>query len=479
MRLLAERGYCVRAMARHPGDLETKSPDGVEIRRGDVLDRKSVHAALSGVSVAFYLVHAMGASGDFEETDRISAANFAAAALDAGVRRIIYLSGLGEGDRLSPHLRSRQEVGAILRGSGVPTIELRASVILGSGSLSYELIRSLVEKLPVMITPRWVHVRTQPIAVEDVLEYLVESIDIPVDGSRILEIGGADRVSYKDLMGEYARQRGLRRLMIPVPWLTPRLSSLWLRLVTPVYAHVGRQLIDGLRNATVVRTPPTDGLFEVRPRGVREALRRAIEKEDEHIARTRWSDARSAYRQSAGSGAGAGYAARLVDTRKRWVGATPCRAFAPIRRIGGDTGWYYATWTWKVRGFVDVLLGGAGLRRGRRDPDRLAVGEPVDFWRVEAVEPDRLLRLRAEMRVPGRAWLQFEVTPVADGAVITQTAIFDPMGLFGLAYWYALYPLHSLVFSGMLRGIADSAARSGNRGPSLRQDSPVVRDVGA
>jgi uncharacterized protein YbjT (DUF2867 family) len=452
-------------MARRPEDLSGRLPAEAEVVRGDVLEPATLTDALRGISVAFYLIHSMGARGDFEHNDRLAARNFAQAAELAGVRRIVYLSGLGEGPGLSPHLRSRQEVGRILRASAVPTLELRASVIIGSGSLSYELIRSLVERLPVMVTPRWVRVTTQPIAIEDVIGYLVESIDVPLEGSHVIEIGGADQMSYGDLMQEYARQRGLRRYMIPVPVLTPRLSSLWLRLVTPVYAHVGRELVDGLKNPTVVRQAAPEA-FRVRPRGTAEAIRRALDNEDERIARTRWSDSRSVQRPSRGWG-GARFGTRLVDSRRRTVAVTPSQAFAPIRRIGGPTGWYYATWLWKLRGLLDVIAGGVGLRRGRRDPEHVHVGEPLDFWRVEAYEPDRVLRLRAEMKVPGRAWLQFEVTPEHDGTMITQTAVFDPVGLFGLVYWYALYPMHRLVFDGMLRNIARVAVA----GPTAQQST--------
>jgi uncharacterized protein YbjT (DUF2867 family) len=449
---LREAGHAVRAMARRPEELASRIEGDVPVMRGDVFEPETLQQAMDGVSVAFYLIHSMGADEDFEERDRVAASNFAAAAERAGVRRIVYLGGLGTGPDLSPHLRSRQEVGRILRESPVDTIELRASVIIGSGSLSHELIRSLVERLPVMITPRWVRVPTQPIAVEDVIDYLVAAVDLGGTGSRVFEIGGEDRVSYGDLMREYARQRGLRRLMIEVPVLTPRLSSLWLGLVTPVYAHVGRKLIDGLRNPTVVEDTAALSAFSIRPRGVGDAIARALQNEDARIARTRWSDTRSVQKPAKGWG-GRRFGARIVDSRARRVDLSPSRAFAPIRRIGGETGWHYGDWLWRLRGFLDLLVGGAGLRRGRRDPELVRPGDTLDFWRVEAFEPDRLLRLRAEMRLPGRAWLQFEVSPEGDGSEVRQTAIFDPLGLAGLAYWYALYPLHHLVFEGMLRGI--------------------------
>jgi hypothetical protein len=379
------------------------------------------------------------------------------------VRRLIYLGGLGSGTALSPHLASRQEVGRILADSGVPTLEFRASIVIGSGSLSFEMIRALVERLPIMITPRWVRTRTQPIAIEDLIAYLLAGLDLDLPESRVFEIGGGDVVSYEELMREYAQQRGLRRLIVPVPVLSPTLSSRWLGLVTPLYARVGRKLIDSLRNPTVVTDDSARRVFAVQPRGFREAIARALANEDREVAETRWSDALSA----AGlprSWAGVRFASRLVDSRTIRVDAPPPVAFEPIERLGGTTGWYAADALWRLRGFLDLLAGGVGLRRGRRDPRHLAVGDAVDFWRVEAIEPGRLLRLAAEMRLPGRAWLVFEVTPDGPGAMIRQTALFDPAGLAGLAYWYALYPLHALVFGGMLRGIARRVRTA--RGPS-------------
>jgi len=346
----------------------------------------------------------------------------------------------------------------MFRESGIETIEFRSSVVIGSGSLSYELIRSLVEKLPVMITPRWVSVPTQPIAVEDVIDYLIQAVDSHHQGSRVFEIGGEDRMSYGELMQEYARQRGLKRLMIRVPVLTPRLSSLWLGLVTPVYAHIGSKLIDSLKNPTVVEDKSARSVFQIRPRGVSEALARAASNEDQRIAQTRWSDTRSVQRPAKGRG-GRRLGSRFVDSRAHWVPTRAADAFVPIKRIGGETGWYYGEWLWKLCGLIDLAVGGVGLRRGRRDPEQLRLGDALDFWRVEAFEPDHLLRLRAEMKVPGRAWLQFEVVPSGRGSEVRQTAIFDPRGLFGLAYWYGLYPLHHLMFVGMLRGITGGKGR--------------------
>jgi len=458
--LLVEDGWRVRCLARKPDHLSSRVPAGVEVTMGDLLDAESLPGAMDGVKSAFYLVHSMGATGDFEEQDRLAAENFGAAAKAAGVGRIIYLGGLGEDDpALSPHLRSRHQVGERLRASGVPVIEFRASIIIGSGSLSFEMIRALVERLPVMVTPRWVRVTAQPIAIDDVLAYLRAALALGLAGSLTFEIGGPAQVSYGDLMREYARQRGLRRVMIPVPLLTPRLSSLWLGLVTPLYARVGRKLIGSIRHPTVVRDNAALRQFSIRPVGVREAMARALRNEDSAFARTRWSDA-----LSAGVGpqqwGGKRFGNRLVDSRATRVASPPAKVFAAVERLGGNTGWYRANWLWTLRGWLDLLVGGVGMRRGRREPDHLATGDTVDCWRVEAVERGRRLRLFAEMKLPGRAWLDFEVQTNGDGARLVQTAMFDPMGLWGLAYWYGVWPLHQLVFAGMLRGIARSAEKT-------------------
>ena len=454
---LENRGHSVRCMARRPEHLNSRVAPETEIVRGDCLDPQSLNPALEGVDTAYYLVHSMGSDSDFEVEDRIAAENFGRAAHAAGVRRIVYLGGLGSVEEdLSAHLRSRQETGEVLKASGVETIEFRASIIIGSGSLSFEMIRALVERLPVMICPQWVATPAQPIAIEDVIDYLVSALELPHAGSRVFEIGGPDRVSYGDIMNEYAGQRHLKRVLRPVPVLTPRLSSLWLGLVTPVYSRVGRKLIDSLRYPTVVNDTSATEMFSIRPRGLREAIRRALENEDRELAETRWSDALSASTQPR-SWAGVQFGTRLVDSRVAHVDCSTAAAFTPIRRIGGSNGWYYANWLWTVRGLIDLAFRGVGMRRGRRDPDELAAGDVVDWWRVEKCEPDRRLSLSAEMKLPGRAWLEFEVEEDEGGALIRQTAVFDPVGLAGRAYWYAVFPLHAVVFRGMLAGIAAEA----------------------
>ena len=455
---LVSRGYRVRCLARNPAHLLQRVPSGVEVVAGDVTDRASLDAVFAGTDAAYYLVHSMGDASGFEDREREGATNFAAAAKAAGVQRVIYVGGLGD-DRvdLSPHLRSRQEVGRILRESGVPTLELRASIVIGSGSLSFEMIRALTEHLPVMITPRWVSVLAQPIAVGDLLAYLLEALVVPLDGSLVVEIGGADQWSYLALMQEYARQRGLRRLMIRVPLLTPHLSSLWLGLVTPLYARIGRKLIESIRYPTVVTTDIARRLFSVRPVGAAEAIRAALDNEDREYAETRWSDAVSAAGQLAGT-ASQPVGRRLIDRREMEVPASPARCFAVIANLGGRNGWPVYEWLWRLRGFIDLLIGGVGMRRGRPEGRMLRAGDPLDFWRVETCEPNERLRLAAEMKLPGRAWLEFAVVPIVGGSLIRQTAVFDPIGLAGLFYWYALAPAHAVVFRGMLKAIARGAA---------------------
>ncbi len=456
LRALEERGEQVRCLSRRPDLLRGRVGPGTEVVGGDLLQPDSISPALAGVDTVYYLIHSMSSGRPFDEADRAAARAFAGAAREARVRKVVYLGGLGRGPGLSQHLASRQEVGEILRASGVPTIELRASIVIGSGSASFEMVRALVEKLPVMVTPRWVRVQAQPIAVEDVIEYLLATLDRDPVGGELYEIGGADQVTYLELMKEYGRQRGLRRLMIPVPVLTPRLSSLWLWLVTPVYAGVGRKLVDSLRNETVVHDNAALEVFPVRPRGARDAIARALAHEDREIAETRFSD--EAFPEGPSYG-GVRRGSRLLDARTSVVPYPPAVAFAPIQRIGGETGWYKGALLWRLRGLLDVLVGGPGLRRGRRDPVGLRVGDTIDFWRVEAFEPNHLLGLYAEMKVPGRAWLQFEVSETDGGSIVTQTAIFDPAGLFGLVYWYALWPFHGYIFGGMLRNLGRAMAK--------------------
>ena len=474
LQMLEQHGYRVRCMARRPENLVPRVGPSTQVVKGDVLDLVSLQSALKGVSVAYYLVHSMSSEGSFEENDRKAAHNFGKIAKAAGVERIIYLGGLGnDDDDLSPHLRSRQEVGKILRQSGVPLLEFRASIVIGSGSLSFQLIRSLVERLPIMITPKWVQVSAQPIAIEDLIEYLEAALFVPDSGCRVYEIGGADQVSYADIMRIYGSCRNIVVRMIPVPFLSPHISSLWLGLITPLYARIGRKLIQSIVHPTVVCDESALKVFNIQPMGVDDAIRRAIDNEDKEFAETRWSDSLS----SSGkifSWFGVSFGSRLVDSRTIKVNMPPKFIFKPIQRIGGNTGWYAWNWLWQLRGFLDLLVGGVGMRRGRAHFEILRVGDTVDFWRVEEHDPNHFLRLAAEMKLPGRAWLEFEVVGDDFSSTIRQTAIFDPVGLLGLIYWYALYPLHQLVFAGMLRGIADKALSSNT---NLQKMSPLKSDT--
>lgn len=465
LREMEKKSWLVRCLARRPEFLKVRVAPTTEVTKGDCLDPVSLAPIMAGVDTAYYLIHSMGSPGQFEEEDRRAAQNFVDAAREAGVRRIVYLGGLGNQDQaLSAHLRSRHEVADVLRSSGIPTIEFRASIVIGSGSLSFEMIRALVQRLPVMICPRWVEVKAQPIAVEDVVAYLMAALELPVDRGAVFEIGGADQVSYGEIMQEYARQCGLRRWMIPVPVLTPRLSSLWLALVTPIYARIGRKLVDSMRNPTLAHDPSALTVFGIKPKGLKAAIERALKHEDQEFALTSWFDALSSSGRPASWG-GVQFGTRLVDSRSVQVSVPPAIAFAPVRRIGGSNGWYFANLLWRLRGSLDLLVGGVGLRRGRRDPHTLMPGDALDFWRVETFEPDQRLGLVAEMKVPGRAWLQFEVKPDSRGSVIRQTAIFDPAGLAGLLYWYVLFPIHRWIFGGMLREIAAAAEGEANQDP--------------
>ena len=459
LRSLEDQGYRVRCLARRPEILKPKVGPSTEVVAGDVLDRASLDSAFRGVDVAYYMVHSMSSTGSFEETDRQAARNFSEAAKAAGVKGLIYLGGLGSDDEeLSAHLRSRHEVGDILRQSGLPVCEFRAAAVIGSGSASFELIRALVERLPVMLTPRWCKGKTQPIAIDDLLDYLVEALRIPIPKYRIYEVGGVDQVSYADMMRAYGRQRGLKPLILPVPVLTPWLSALWLGLITPLYARIGRAIIESIVHVTVVRDNAALTTFSVRPMGIDAAIHRALAHEETHFAATRWSDALSSSGKLQSWG-GVRFGTRLVDSRTLTVDAPPEVAFKCIERIGGDNGWYAWNWLWRVRGFIDLLEGGVGLRRGRPSATTLHVGDTVDSFRVEAIEPNRRLRLKSEMHLYGRAWLEFEVTGTGSSTTIRQTAIFDPVGLIGQVYWYSLYLPHELVFRGMLRGIAQAVLR--------------------
>ncbi|WAU81634.1 SDR family oxidoreductase [Streptomyces sp. Qhu-G9] len=469
---LLDAGHRVRCLARSPGALRDHPWAGdAEVVRGDVTDAESVAEAMRGVDVAYYLVHALGTGKGFEETDRRAARIFGEQARAAGVRRIVYLGGLTPAgvpdEELSPHLRSRAEVGRILLDSGVPTSVLRAAVIIGSGSASFEMLRYLTERLPVMVTPSWVHTRIQPVAVRDVLRTLVGSARMPDDVSRAFDIGGPEILTYRQMMVRYAAVAGLpRRLILPVPVFTPTLSSYWVGLVTPVPRSIARPLTESLRHEVVCHehdiaryVPDPPG----RPIGFEESVRLALQRVRDARVTTRWSSASVPGAPSDPLPTDPDWAggSLYTDRRELTVDATPEALWRVIEGIGGENGWYSFPLAWAVRGRLDRLVGGVGLRRGRRDAARLRVGDSLDFWRVEEIEPGRLLRLRAEMRLPGLAWLEMSTDTDADGRVrYRQRALFHPHGLLGHAYWWSVSPFHAVVFGGMARNIARTAAKA-------------------
>jgi len=473
-RLLA-RGERVRCLARDRRKLAGRPWAGhpaVEIVEGDAAAPADLERALAGCGVAYYLIHSMIAAGPaYAAHDRELAHRFAAAAAAAGVERIVYLGGLGEtGDDLSEHLSSRREVEAALASTPVPVTVLRAAMIIGSGSASFEMMRYLVERLPVMVTPRWVTTECQPIAVGDVLRYLVACLDVPATTGRTLEIGGADVVTYRELMQAAAAALGLRRrLIVTLPVLTPRLSSLWIHLVTPLSHRIARPLAEGLRNRVVCRDDEAARLMPGPRLDARAAIARALAATRDHRVDTSWSDAGAI----AGDPEWAG-GKLFRDRRSTAVAADATACFRALCRLGGDHGWYSANLLWRLRGALDRLVGGPGLRRGRRDPEALRHGDALDFWRVVAIEPDRLLRLRAEMKLPGTAWLELEIRPGAGGtSTVVQTATFAPRGLAGLLYWYAVLPLHGIVFAGLLAGIRRAAEGGAGARPGA---APPPRD---
>jgi uncharacterized protein YbjT (DUF2867 family) len=458
---LLEEGHDVVCLARNPDKLAARPwHDRVEVRRADVLDRPSLDSALAGCDIAYYLVHSMGSSNDFEDADRTAARYFAAAAEDAGLERIVYLGGLGsERDELSAHLASRHEVGRMLASGATPVTELRAAVIIGSGSVSFEMLRYLTEVLPMMVTPSWVGTRCQPIAIRDVLSYLV-AVLVDDDQSHIYEIGGPDVLTYAEMMQAYAEVAGLpRRLLIPVPVLTPRLSSLWIGLVTPLPSGVARPLVDSLRNEVVVRNEESGRRFDVDPIPFRTAVKLALARSTELDVATRWSDAStSPARPFAGDPDWAG-GTLFVDRQTVTTPADSDDIYWAFARIGGSVGYYVHDWAWRLRGLLDILVGGVGLRRGRRHPELVALHDTIDFWRVAAVDPGRRLQLSAEMKVPGDAWLEWSIDEAGDDRTLVQTAYFRPRGLFGRLYWYAMLPFHVFIFRQMAERIGQAAER--------------------
>jgi len=480
---LLERGYTVRCFVRDARRLRAQPwGDRVEMAVGDALDYDTLVPAMEGVDAAYYLIHSLGSDDDFAERDRQLAANFRRAAEAEDVGRILYLGGMRpKGEHQSKHLRSRMETGDVLRDGSVPVTEFRAAQVVGSGSLSFELVRYLTERVPLMICPKWVHTPTQPIAVRDVLQYLMDALEVPESSGEIIEIGGSDVLTYREMFETYAKVRGLDRTIINVPFLTPRLSSHWVGLVTPVPNHIARPLIEGLDNEVVVDNPEkARRLFpEVDPIGFEAAVRLAVRRVESSEIPTVWNSAVSSATDAHGEVVSSLDTTEGLyrETRNVVAHADPETAFRTIQQLGGDTGWLYADVLWRLRGWIDQVIGGVGFRQGRRSDTDLRVGDAVDFWRVETIENEgdtRLLRLRSEMKLPGRSWLQFEVTPADEesSCTITQTVFFEPKGLGGTLYWNLIALPHRLLFSGMLDALrrrietASPPARVTDRDPT-------------
>lgn len=455
---LIEEGHHVRCLVRNPAKLAAAPwHDDVEIVAGRI--EGPLDDAMDGIDVAVYLVHGIGDGRHWAAKESRDAEHFRLSAEHAGVGRIIYLGGMGADSRsLSEHLASRHDVGRILASGPIPVTELRAAVIIGSGSASFEMLRYLVEVLPVMVTPKWVTTKSQPIAISDVINYLIKVIGSPTPLTGVFEIGGPDVVSYAQMMEIYAQEAGLtKRRLIPVPFLTPRLSSHWVGLVTPVPASLARPLVDSLVNEVVVRDNRTVDLLGPPERSLREAIRLALGRTTRREVPTSFSDADlQPFRAYATDPEWAG-GTELCDERHRDTRASAHDVFAAVCGVGGEKGWYSGEWLWRLRGLFDQISGGPGLRRGRRHPSQLRVGDFVDFWRVDEVVPDEFVRLHAEMRLPGEAWLEWRITTGPRGTRLTQLARFKPRGLLGRVYWYSVAPFHGLVFPGLLRGIVADA----------------------
>ncbi len=454
---LLAAGHEVVCLARTPSKLADRPwTDNVEVVSCDVTIAEQVNAALEGCDAAYYLVHSMGDPADFAQVDRLAAENFRSAAARSGLQRIIYLGGLGSGSDLSKHLSSRQEVGDVLADGPTPVTELRAAVVIGSGSVSFEMLRYLTEVLPVMVTPRWVETKCQPIAIRDVLAALVASLD-DSPGSHVHEIGGPDVVSYKEMMRCYARVAGLpRRLILPVPVLTPRLSSLWIGLVTPLPVGVARPLVDSLRNEVTVAGDPIPKRFGIDPIPLDDAIRRALSSDVTLDIPSRWSDASTSPAQVFAWDPDWAGGTLFMDRKEVRSKAPATDLYWAFARIGGSVGYYTQNWAWRVRGVIDILVGGVGLRRGRRHPEEVRLHDTVDFWRVADVQPNEHLQLSAEMKLPGDAWLEWRIEDEGSERQLVQTAYFRPRGLLGRLYWYSLLPAHRLIFGRMVARIAQA-----------------------
>ncbi len=454
-KLLTDETVRLRLFVRNAQKVQDIPKNRIELFEGNVLEKDSIQKALIGIDAAYYLIHSMGASADFERLDRASAQNFLDACIQNKVKRIIYLGGLGEKDTASKHLRSRLETGELLssRPDQIQTVWFRAGVIIGSGSASFEIIRHLVQKLPVMITPKWVRTRTQPIAVTDVLEYLYQAKDLGVEENLIVDIG-SEQMRFKDVLLQAASVMGLKRTIIPVPVLSTWLSSYWLMLMTPVPFPIARALIQGLKSETIVKNENAGKFFpQIHPLSYRKSVLKALQEIERDQVISRWCDS-SAQRTCDIRGqdnlGSAIFRERLVyDTSD----ISTDKVFAAIESIGGVNGWFNYDWLWRLRGFMDIILAGPGLSRGRRDPQKLRIGDGLDFWKVVDLKPNQRLLLVNQMKVPGKAWLEFSL----EGTKLIQTAYYYPKGLWGRIYWYLTKPLHRIVFPDIAKGIIKRA----------------------
>ena len=461
MKLAKNNNYIVKCLARKPKNIQKRFENfNAKIIQGDLLDKKSIINIFKDIDIAYYLVHSLSEKSDFHKYEIKCAENFIKEASKSKIKKIIYLGGLGinKEKKLSKHLESRHEVGEILRSSNIPCIEFQASIIIGDGGISYEIMKSLVERLPAMITPKWVSSLSQPIWIEDVLSYLTTSISNKYNYTQVVQIGGPDIISYKKLMQIYSKIIGVKRLMISVPVLTPRLSSLWLGLVTPVYARVGRKLIDSLTTDSIVSNHLPSMQYPIKPINVEKSIILSLNNNTESI-KSRWNDSISSAIPYSPMSKTIKYKYKYTDVREKYIQVDMKKAFEPILLIGGKNGWYFANTLWKIRGWIDLLIGGVGLRRERRNNKSFTIGDTLDWWRVCDSIPNQMVKLESEMKLPGKAFLKFELFSKDNGILIKQTASFFTNKIAGILYWKILFPIHVIVFKGMISSIAKKAIK--------------------
>jgi len=458
---LLEAGYSVRCMVRDAQRLQGYGwVSDVEVLEGDALDPSSMNPIFRGVTTAYYFIHGLQGGKNSVERDLLAARNFVSAAETAGLQRIIYLGELIDPDScLFPYLQSRYETGRIFQQGGIPITEFRAGIVVGAGSVLFEMIRYLTERQLILLCPRWFFSLAQPISIRDILDYLVQSLNTPESVGKVIDIGGASQITYADMLQGYAEERGLKRFLVPTPIYAPKLSAYWVHMVTPIHWRVVLPLIQGLHSDILVHDNQAKVLFPtIQPLEYGTAVREALGNLSNEIVETSWDNALVISQGDIKPVKLTSSEGMLIEQRTQKVDLPAKDVFSSYAGLGGERGWLYLEWSWRIRGWMDKLIGGVGLRRGRRHPDEIRVGEALDFWRVEAITPDRMIRLRAEMKVPGSAWLEFQSIPQAEGGTfLIQTAYFAPRGISGFLYWYVLYPIHSFIFSGMIRQIAERA----------------------